>query len=86
MGGNQHAVVGTIEQHERARRFANPTSAACDIYYNWRDVTNERLCAPHERPGEEESAVRKGQNSTLSYCALDNQGNMRNEDPGSIEL
>jgi hypothetical protein len=33
------AVMGTIEQHERARRFANPTSAD-DIYLNWRDVTN----------------------------------------------
>jgi len=80
-----HAVVGTIEQHERARRFANPTSAA-DLYYNWRDVTNVSWLMHRTSIQVKKKSATSGQNSTLSYCALDNQGNMRNEDAGSIEI
>jgi hypothetical protein len=75
------AVMGAIEQHERARRFASPTSAD-DIYLNWRDVTNVNWLMHRKNLQVKSKVATSGENSTLSYCALDNKGDLRVEGSG----
>jgi hypothetical protein len=79
------AVMGSIEQHERARRFSNPTGSD-DIYFNWRDVTNVNWLMHRKSIQVKKKTATSGENATLSYCALDDKGDLRHEDNGSIEV
>jgi hypothetical protein len=77
------AVYTAVVQHDRERRFKKPVGAV-DIYLNWHDVSNLDDLLHHKSIRVEQKQSYSGQNATMGYCAMDDQGNRRSEGVGNF--